>query len=542
MKKRLFDRTIYLTLAVLILLLPICPSTVYAAEAKVDAMPELKSQSATLYALNTDQEIISHQSLEKKYPVTLAKMMTAILAIEYADTAADFIPQHSEKVTIGYEIESITTVEGEDPNVFYNSCGLRVGEEVSLPDLITAMIVCDADDAALAIARYIGRKVMGGVQDSTQKYDKNAIEYFVVMMNNRASIMGLSNTHFDNCTGVKSGLKSFSTAVDMAKISAEYLKYGYLREVSQISSKKFWRPTGIANEEIPEQDDGNTDSSTDGSISTPSDLWINQNELIKQDSLYYYADCKGLIAGTGLRYYPKNDYNDGTTDPYTSDNYAYISAYAERNGIRVVAVVMGNNIEDAYNDIKNMFDYIFNNYVLHTYVEQGQAVAKYQVTDPMNESDSHLTVVADRGGEYLTRIDELDLFGYEIRLNSAYDIPREDNVFITYIAPPAGILKGDVVGTMDIYYNTEYIDTVSVYAANTIAAYEDLPQKKTAGWYMNIDWSLGIYTVLVLTLIILILFSMFSIINNLAKQYKARKRYSGARRKNASRYYGKKKY
>lgn len=561
MKKSKFLTGIITTiLSIAVICMQICVFGTSSAQArvKVDAEPELRSESAVLYALNTKTEIMSYNNAQKVYPVSLTKMLTAILAIENADTAADFMPQRSEKITIGYEVYAI-----KDQNEEYNSVGFRPGDKVSLPDLITAMIVCDADDAALAIAVYIGRKVMGGVKDSYQKYDEDALDYFINLMNHKSSILGLANTHFNTCAGEKSGYQSFSTASDMARIAVEYMRYDFLKEISRISSKQYQLPSSgqavppveddtevgddeniddddVSDDSIPAEENGEAYVQETG---TADGLWINQNELIDPDSEYYYVDCKGLMAGYGVRTHKvENFYQGGDEKPYVTENYAYVSAYAEHNGIKLVAVVMGKDEQAAFEDIRNMFDYVFNNYVLHTYTEQGQIVAKYKVKGAMDPSNEHLEVVAGKGGEHLSRIDEIDLFDHVIKMNASYFVPTEDNVYETYIAPPAGIVKGDVVGTMDIYYNFVYIDSVLLYAANTVAKYEPLPQQSKKAWYMSVDWASGIYTVLVIAIIIFILILMISIINNINRQHRARKRYLGTKRKNASRYYGKKKY
>lgn len=544
-KNKILTNIIVMILSLSVIYLQMCTAGTFAnAAVKADAVPKLKSETAVLYALNTKAEIISHNNTQKMYPVSLTKMLTAILAIEYADTAADFVPQRTEKVTIGYEVYAI-----KDQNEEYNSVGFRPGDKVSLPDLVTAMIVCDADDAALAVAVYIGRKVMGGIKDSYQKYDEDALAYFINLMNHRARILGLANTHFNTCAGEKSGYQSFSTASDMARVSAEYMKYGFLKEISRISSKKYQLPS--LNQTMPS--DENRDNAEDGDIAedeisvqaeeSVNGVWQNQNELIDPDSNYYYADCKGLMAGYGVRTHKVENFGIGSVEkPYVTEEYAYVSAYAERNGIKVIAVVMGKNQQDAFDDIRNMFDYVFNNYVLHTYTEQGQTVAKYKVKNAMDPSNSYLEVIADRGGEHLSRIDELYLFNDVIKMNGSYFVPMEDNLYEKYIFPSAGIVKGTVVGTMDIYYNSVYIDTVSLYAANTVQKYEPLPKQNKGAWYTSVDWASGVYTVLVVAVIVFILILIVSIMNNINRQRKARKRYLGTKRKNASRYYGKKKY
>ena len=519
MKKiKIFKRTILFITAIIVMTISVCRPMPVNAKVALTPMPEILSESAILYSINTGDQLISINSTQKKYPITVAKLVTAIVAVENANNAANFIPLRTEMVTIGYEIKSF---EAE-----YNTSGLSVGQSISLPDLITAMIVCDADDAAIAIAAYIGRKDLGGVADSFQKYDIEAINHFVDMMNHKISLIGLRDTHFNNPTGVKSGFQSFTTPSDVAKISKEYLKYDFLKEVSRISSKKYWKPS----------------SDNSGTVTTPSDVWTSQNELIDTGSKYFYSNCKGLIASYGTRTHQEEDFNDGLPNPWVTEDYAAISAYAEYNGIKVVAVVFGSNKDDAFNDIINMFDYAFNNYVVHTYTQNGQVVAKYKVQNAMDDSNTYLNVVADAGGTRISRIDELDLFNHVIKMNPSFFIPTQEDLYHTYLSPSATILKGDIVGTMDIYYNSVYLDTVTLYAGNTVEGYDPLPQAKPSAWYLSVNWASGIYTALIIGLILTGLVFIVSILNSLHKQRLARKRYLGTKRKSATRFYGKKKY
>ena len=519
MKKTKYIKNIILYLtAITLLTVSILIPMPADASVTLTPIPSILSESAVLYSVNTGEEIISHNSIEKKYPVTVAKLMTAILAVENADNAANFVPQRTEMVEIGYEI---TSFKGE-----YNKCGLSVGQRISLPDLISAMIICDADDAAISIAAYIGRKDLGGIKDTYQKYDMDAINHFVDMMNHKLSLIGVKDTHFVNPTGVKYENVSFSTSSDIARISKEYLKYDFLREISRISSKKYWKPT----------------TNTTGSVTTPSDVWTSQNELIDTNSKYFYSNCKGLIAGHGVRTFEIEDFDDVKDNVIKTENYVSVSAYGEYNGIKVVAVVLGTNKDNAFTDIINMFDYAFNNYVVHTYVQNGQTVAKYKVTNAMDDSNAYLNVVADAGGTRISRIDELDLFNHVIKMDLSYFVPTEDDLFHTYLSPSATILKGDVVGAMDIYYNSVYLDTVTLYAGNTIAGYDPIPPQKPSAWYIAVDWSSGIYTALIIGLIIAAFVFIISILNTINKQRLARKRYLGTKRKSASRFYGKKKY
>ena len=497
----------------------------YAA-VKVSPLPELGSDSAVLYTINNSKDIISHNSAEKKYPVSMAKLMNAIIVIENADTGADFRPKQTEKVTVGYEIEAI----GHD----YKLAGFKVGDVVSVPDLLTAMIVCDADDAAIILARYIGRKVLGGVADSLYKYDRKAIDHFVDMMNSRAELIGLNSTMFGNATGFKGGHISFSTASDIARISAVYLRYPFLCEISRISSKDYWDVKGKA---PIGSTDGETPELSDADIARTK-LWVNQNELINIDGKYFYEGCKGVMASYGQRTYEVDDYNGDTKNDFVTIDYAVASAYVEFNGIKMIAVAYGKTADDVFGDITSMIEYVKENYVLHTYTESYQKVTSFHVENAMDPSNAHLEVITERGGTYLSRIDELHLFNHVIKINPAYSVPTEDNLYETYISPPAGITKGDIVGTMDIYYNAMYIDSVVLYAGNTVPVYEPLPDINGSTWEFS-DLFKIIYDMGVVALIILILHFTLKIFIKIRRHKIEMRRYSGKRKKRPARRYSK---
>jgi D-alanyl-D-alanine carboxypeptidase (penicillin-binding protein 5/6) len=141
----------------------------------------IKAPSAILIESERGQVLYNKQADKKLHISTASKIMTAILVIEKGDLEA--------KVTISKES---TTLEG---SVLF----LTVGEKYTVEDLLNAIIITNANDAANALAEYIG----------------GDINKFVEIMNNKAKDLNMENTNFTNPTGLYD-INQYTTANDIA--------------------------------------------------------------------------------------------------------------------------------------------------------------------------------------------------------------------------------------------------------------------------------------------------------------------------------------
>ena len=137
---------------------------------------------------------------------------------------------------------------------------------------------------------------------------------FVNKMNERAKELGMNNTHFENCTGLDDTADGhLTTAYDIALMSRELLRHERIRNYSTI-----W-----------------TDTLRGGETAL-----TNTNKLIR-----FYDGATGLKTGT------------------TSKAGCCVSATAERDGLELIAVVMGSdNSNDRFNSARAMLDWGFANY------------------------------------------------------------------------------------------------------------------------------------------------------------------------------------
>lgn len=142
-------------------------------------------------------------------------------------------------------------------------------------------------------------------------------EEFVVMMNTRAKELGMNNTNFENPSGLDDTAENhYSTARDVAIMSCELMKHEKIKEYTTI-----WM-----------------DSLRNGETQL-----VNTNKLVR-----FYEGTTGLKTGT------------------TSKAGYCVSASAKRNGVELVAVVLGSeNSTERFEDAKKMLDWGFANYTVY---------------------------------------------------------------------------------------------------------------------------------------------------------------------------------
>ena len=147
----------------------------------------LKSaQAAFLFEVNTETIIYSYNPDIRLYPGSLAKIMTALIAIEQGDL--------NQKINFSTRWNNTLPPQSIVAK-------LKEGEQITLEALVYWMMLESANDAALNIAGHIG-----GTQEG-----------FVEMMNQRAAQIGCTDTHFTNAHGLDDP-EQYTTARDMAKI------------------------------------------------------------------------------------------------------------------------------------------------------------------------------------------------------------------------------------------------------------------------------------------------------------------------------------
>ena len=164
---------------------------------------DTSARSAILMDIDSNRILYEENINEKGSVASISKIMTAVLAIESGKL--------DDKVVIGDEINS----------AYGSGIYIKVGEEMTLRDLVYGLMLRSGNDAALAIAKYVG----GSVED------------FVKMMNEKAIKIGMKNTTFNNPSGLDQEKGNYSTAYDMAILTSFAMKIDDYKKIT--STKKY---------------------------------------------------------------------------------------------------------------------------------------------------------------------------------------------------------------------------------------------------------------------------------------------------------------
>ena len=271
-------------LLVLVLLLSCLPCRGQAAALEVGG------KSALLMDIATGTVLFENNAHEQLAPASVTKVMTMLLIMEAIDSGK-----------IGWD-DTVTVSEAAAAKGG-SQVYLKVGETMSVTDMLKSIAVSSANDCACAMAEHIA-----GSESA-----------FVELMNSRARELGMNDTHFVNCTGLddsEEAKQHRTSAHDIAVMSRELLK-------NHPDIKKFttiWM-----------------DSVRNGAFGLS-----NTNKLIR-----FYDGATGLKTG------------------FTSGAGYCLSASALRDGMELVAVVMGaESSQERFNSCKAMLDHGFANYAL----------------------------------------------------------------------------------------------------------------------------------------------------------------------------------
>ena len=266
---------------------------------------------------------------------------------------------------------------------------LDAGTEHRAGDLLKSVIVASANDSCVALAERVSGSVEGFVSD----------------MNARAAELGMKDTRFANCTGLPAA-ESFSTAHDVALMFREVIRHPVYFEDAGVWLEDYVHP------------DGRTTVMT------------NTNKLVK-----FYNGCDGGKTG------------------FTSEAKFCLAATAERDGMRVIAVVAGaDSSKSRFNAVSSMFNHAFGSFKAEKLLGAGEFAAQRVKVAGGKERSVGVTVSED-----IVRLaPRSDKAAAELRL----ELP--DKV-------KAPVRKGDVVGKGYVVVDGTAVREFDLVAAEDVA-------------------------------------------------------------------------
>ncbi len=279
--------------SIIIILSQILLTTTCFADTNKETNLNIYAKSCILIEPTTNTIVYEKNSNEKMYPASTTKILTAILTMEKCDL--------KDIVTITNEMVSKVPAG-------YTSAYLKPGEQLTIEQLLNALLVPSANDAGFALAIHIS----------------GSVENFSILMNEKAKEIGCTNSNFTNPSGIHSE-NHYSTAKDMALIGLYSLKYPQITSICSQTSYTL---------EIPQSN---------------TRTFETTNTLLKNTENSYYEYATGLKTG------------------FTSPAGSCIIATAKKDNMEYLVVILGapeptNDINYRDIDCKTLFEYGFLNY------------------------------------------------------------------------------------------------------------------------------------------------------------------------------------
>ncbi len=258
---------------------------------------------------------------------------------------------------------------------------LETNEQMSVEDLFKGIAIASGNDAVVALSERIA----------------GSKEEFVSMMNKRAKELGLTDTNFKNPHGLDDA-NHYSSAYDMSLIAKELVKHPKVLEFSSIYEDYLRK-------------------------GTEREIWlVNTNKLVR-----FYEGVDGLKTG------------------YTKEAGYCLTATAEKNGMRIITVVMGEEDSKTRNaETTEMLNYAFSKYELETLLTKESSLGKITIDKTLDDT---VTLVPKEN------ITSLNKRGQK-KKNLTYKVNVDEL--------KAPIKRGDTVGKLKINEDGKHVRTIDI--------------------------------------------------------------------------------
>ncbi|CAA7601927.1 serine-type D-Ala-D-Ala carboxypeptidase [Acididesulfobacillus acetoxydans] len=286
-----------IAITILVLTLLVANSGSPASAQTANIPPQVQGEAAYLMDMQSGQVLYAKNPDEKLAPASTTKIMTALLALQLGnlnDSVTASKTMLNRKIVYGTQIY------------------LTPGETMPLKDLLYAVLLNSANDAAVDVAEYVG----------------GDLPHFVDLMNEKAKELGMVNTHFMNPTGLTEE-GHFTTAHDLAILARAAYRNPVFRRY--IATKTHTIPRAQAN--VPK-------------------LMVNENKLLWRD-----PDVDGMKTG------------------YTAAAGNCLVATAERGGRQLVGVILKSPGGEMFGDMERLLNYGFSSSTTTAYRPAGAVAA-----------------------------------------------------------------------------------------------------------------------------------------------------------------------
>ena len=274
-----------------------------------------------------------------------------------------------------------------------SSIGLKEGEIFTVKELLTGLILLSGNDCASALAEHVS----------------GSKEEFAKLMNKRAKELGATDSNFMNPSGLPDE-NHYTTAHDLALIMCEASKNKTFVDICQTKSLKM------------------SPSNLDG-----TERWLNnKNYILFPDSKYYY------------------EYSFASKKGYTiAANFTNVIACTKNGTTYCGAFLTGENIDTAYAAVKNIFNYVFDNYSSSSVYKEGEEI------DSVTLNNDNVPLLIGSDIYYTTPNDDKNCYSKKL----SYDLPKN--------LANKSFKRGDTITTGTVYINGKEYSEVPIVAGSS---------------------------------------------------------------------------
>ena len=382
----MFQNTLFRRGLALVLTLAVAVSAALPGLAAYPMPIQTASETEAVYLFNADtgKTILNQNADQQQYVASLTKLMTALLLLE---SGKDLNGEVTVPTALTQEFKDIQNANG-------TTMGLRIGETVRRIDLLYALLVSSANDAASVIACDVG----GSVLD------------FVKQMNTRAEELGCTGTNF-TCAHGLFDYGNVSTAQDIAKIAAECYKNPTFVQVSSTAAYTLPATNLHQNER---------------SIAS-------SNPMTDSGSEYYRSYVKCIKGG------------------FTTLAGRCIVAFAEKDGHTYGLVILGCDTPDhLFAECDDLFDWAFESFADRPLVDPQTVITAVALTKCRTEPAVELYAAAPVSG--YGHADDIVTYSFDLPESVAATVKSG-----SVVGSATVYLDGYEVGTVDLVTHKEYV-------------------------------------------------------------------------------------
>jgi D-alanyl-D-alanine carboxypeptidase (penicillin-binding protein 5/6) len=499
------------------LLLILCLITSMTTQVFAAGLPTYGAdQGVIIEELNSGDTVFQQKQNEKFYPASTTKLMTALVAVENADL--------SEKFTVGDEIDSLDADS--------STAGLEVGEELTLKELLYALLLPSGNDAAETIAVNVGRKIIeknpaGNTTETTSDSNSSSSS----TSSSTSSTAGTTNstaTNSGNSTGKTSSTPDNSSSTEdsadssasKSTISNDKAYDAFVKAMNdkakalEMTGTNFKNPHGLHN---------------DNHYTTPADLlklakaafsndtikeitrskahelqtnqlkhkWYNSNILLFNNFNELpedYRVANDLTAGTNPVF---NGYATSGKTGFTEEANKCLVFEGEGNNKDMIGIILNADKSVVFKEASDTINAVVKEYDLIEWTKKDDKNSKVQVVN-YHVFDGN-TLEYKTGEPLVTLAKQSEKDQYETR------VKWDDTKLMgdaTLVNLKTDLKEGDQIGELQVYKGDTFVESTPVYAMKSM---------KARNWtdYPILYWYVTIIVILMVLAILRIMFVQF---------------------------------